>query len=49
MKNKRLEKFLIDNNIKLAPACSKKKLDELRVKNGNLKISLTEPINGEEL
>ena len=32
MKNKRLEKFLIDNNIKLAPACSKKKLDELRVK-----------------
>ena len=24
-------------------------IDELRVKNGNLKISLTEPINGEEL
>ena len=34
----------LNNNIN-----EKEFIDELRVKNGNLKISLTEPINGEEL
>ena len=35
---------VLNNNIN-----EKAFIDELRVKNGNLKISLTEPINGEEL
>ena len=35
---------ILNNNIN-----EKAFIDELRVKNGNLKISLTEPINGEEL
>ena len=39
-------KYLVtlNNNIN-----EKEFIDELRIKNGNLKISLTEPINGEEL
>ena len=39
-------KYLVtlNNNIN-----EKKFIDELRIKNGNLKISLTEPLNGEEL